>query len=800
MVGPGRGSASGSIVAYTLNITTIDPIENNLLFERFLNPERVSMPDIDIDFCYERRQEVIDYVIEKYGEDHVAQIVTFGTMAARNAIRDVGRALAIPYATVDNIAKMIPQAIGMTIDKALDINKDLEEIYNKDSQVRELVDMSKKLEGIVRHSSTHAAGIVVCDNPVSEYVPLSQNDGVVVTQFTMTTLEELGLLKMDFLGLRTLTVIQDTVSEIKRNKNIDIDIDNLDLNDSKVFDFISTGKTEGIFQLESSGIKNFMKELKPSCLDDIIAGISLYRPGPMDFIPKYIKGKRNKNDIKYTHEALRPILKSTYGCIVYQEQVMQIVRDLAGYSLGRSDMVRRAMSKKKISVMEKERKNFVYGIEGEVPGCINNGISKEVAEQIFDEMTDFAKYAFNKSHAAAYAVIGFQTAWLKLYYPVEFMSALMSSVMENSTKISEYIENCKKMNIDVLSPNINESFERFSVENNSIRFGLTAIKNVGRNFIKNIISERTQNGKFVSITDFLNRLYGKDINKRCIESLIKAGAFDVFGGKRSQYMDLYSKVLHDLDETKKKSIEGQLSLFEFFEGENTNTEKDILENIDEFPKKTLLSMEKEVLGIYLTGHPLEEYKDFINAYSNVSSSNLIYSEENKDYIENNIYDGKKLSIVGVIVDLSIKQTKTGKQMAFIKIEDLYGIVEVILFSNMYEKNRNNLYENNIILINGTASVREEEDIKIIASEIKNIANIDARAPKTMWIKIPKDIKILDSNITDILKNYKGDIPVIVYDEKNNRKIKLNNNFLVSESVQLVDELMRILGENSILIK
>lgn len=800
MVGPGRGSASGSIVAYTLNITTIDPIENNLLFERFLNPERVSMPDIDIDFCYERRQEVIDYVIEKYGEDHVAQIVTFGTMAARNAIRDVGRALAIPYATVDNIAKMIPQAIGMTIDKALDINKDLEEIYNKDSQVRELIDMSKKLEGIVRHSSTHAAGIVVCDNPVSEYVPLSQNDGVVVTQFTMTTLEELGLLKMDFLGLRTLTVIQDTVSEIKRNKNLDIDIDNLDLNDSKVFDFISTGKTEGIFQLESSGIKNFMKELKPSCLDDIIAGISLYRPGPMDFIPKYIKGKRNKNDIKYTHEALRPILKSTYGCIVYQEQVMQIVRDLAGYSLGRSDMVRRAMSKKKISVMEKERKNFVYGIEGEVPGCINNGISKEVAEQIFDEMTDFAKYAFNKSHAAAYAVIGFQTAWLKLYYPVEFMSALMSSVMENSTKISEYIENCKKMNIDVLSPNINESFERFSVENNSIRFGLTAIKNVGRNFIKNIISERTQNGKFVSITDFLNRLYGKDINKRCIESLIKAGAFDVFGGKRSQYMDLYSKVLHDLDETKKKSIEGQLSLFEFFEEENTNTEKDILENIDEFPKKTLLSMEKEVLGIYLTGHPLEEYKDFINAYSNVSSSNLIYSEENKDYIENNIYDGKKLSIVGVIVDLSIKQTKTGKQMAFIKIEDLYGIVEVILFSNMYEKNRNNLYENNIILINGTASVREEEDIKIIASEIKNIANIDARAPKTMWIKIPKDIKILDSNITDILKNYKGDIPVIVYDEKNNRKIKLNNNFLVSESVQLVDELMRILGENSILIK
>ncbi|MGL4790482.1 MAG: DNA polymerase III subunit alpha, partial [Anaerotignaceae bacterium] len=608
IVGPGRGSAAGSIVSYCLSITTIDPIKYNLIFERFLNPERVSMPDIDIDFCYERRQEVIDYVINKYGESHVAQIITFGTLAARAAIKDVGRALAMPYADVDRVSKMIPFEIGITIKKALSANSELRTLYEEDQQVKTLIDMSKSLEGLPRHSSTHAAGVVICKEPVMEYVPLNSNDGAITTQYTMTVLEELGILKMDFLGLRTLTVIQNAVKEIKRNYGIDIDIDNLPEDDPKVYDLISQGKTEGVFQLESAGMKSFMKSLMPSRLEDLIAGISLYRPGPMDFIPKYVRGKNSTEKVVYTTPMLEKILEPTYGCIVYQEQVMQIVRDLAGYSLGRSDLVRRAMSKKKASVMEEERKNFVFGVGEEVVGCVRNGIAQSEAEKIFDEMTDFAKYAFNKSHAACYAVVGYQTAWLKTYYPVEFMAALMTSVMDNFAKVSEYIEECKKMGVEVLPPDINQGFPSFSVVEGKIRFGLAAIKSVGKATINAIVKERDESGKFKSLTDFLKRMEQKELNKRAIESFIKAGAFDSLGGKRSQYMAIYKGVLDGITSSRKNNIEGQLDLFSFNMGEEEQPNiSDNLPNIDEFPQKEKLAMEKEVLSIYVSGHPLAEH-------------------------------------------------------------------------------------------------------------------------------------------------------------------------------------------------
>ncbi|MDE6357659.1 MAG: DNA polymerase III subunit alpha, partial [Eubacteriales bacterium] len=637
-VGPGRGSAAGSIVSYCLKITDIDPIQYNLIFERFLNPERISMPDIDIDFCYERRQEVINYVIEKYGADHVSQIITFGTMAARNAIRDVGRALNMPYADVDKIAKMIPMELKITIEKALIQNPELLAEYENNPDVKHLIDMSLKLEGLPRHASTHAAGVVICNKSVMEYVPLNTNDGVVTTQFPMTTLEELGLLKMDFLGLRTLTVINNAFKEINRLHGLNLNENNINYNDKKVFELISTGNTDGIFQLESAGMKQFMKELKPESIEDIIAGVSLYRPGPMDFIPKYVLGKNTKSEIKYTHPLLEPILKPTYGCIVYQEQVMQIVQELAGYTLGRSDLLRRAMGKKKTDVMEKERKNFIFGIEGEVDGCIKRGIPENIANQIFEEMVDFAKYAFNKSHAAAYAVIACQTGWLKAFYPIEFMSALLTSVSDNSDKVAEYISELKRMNIELLPPDINEGFDRFSVSNGKIRFSLSAIKNVGKNLIKALVLEREKNGKYESMIDFFERL-GSELNSRAIESLIKSGAFDSLGGKRSQYMATYKKTYEGLNEVKKKTLEGQLNLFSMGNDRSNSIKKDTLPNLEEFSKKEILNMEKEMLGIYVSGHPLDEFKDFLDKNTSSKSLDFIKDEETLEY---KIKDNEKI--------------------------------------------------------------------------------------------------------------------------------------------------------------
>ena len=795
IVGPGRGSAAGSMVSYCLSITTIDPLKYDLIFERFLNPERVSMPDIDIDFCYERRQEVIDYVIRKYGEDRVAQIITFGTMAARGVIKDVGRALAMPYAEVDRVSKMIPTELGITIDKALSKNPELARIYEEEENVRYLVDMAKRLEGLPRHSSTHAAGVVICQKPVMEYVPLSSNDGAIATQYTMTLLEELGLLKMDFLGLRTLTVIQNAVKEVKRSHGIDIDINNIGDDDPEVYKLISSGNTEGIFQLESAGMKRFMKELQPSRLEDLIAGISLYRPGPMDFIPKYIKGKFNQNNIQYTHPSLEPILKTTYGCIVYQEQVMQIVRDLAGYSLGRSDLVRRAMSKKKADVMAKERQNFIYGDGESVVGCIANGIPKEIAEKIFDEMTDFAKYAFNKSHAAAYAVVGYQTAWLKTYYPVEFMAALMTSVMDNPDKVTGYIDECKKMNIRLLPPDINEGFAPFSVNGDCIRFSLAAIRNVGKNAVETIVAEREENGKFISMTDFLNRIEGKDINKRGIESLIKGGAFDSLGGFRSQYMGMYKFVLDGISQARKNNIEGQINLFEMFEEDSDESIKDDLPNIEEFPLKERLNMEKEVLGIYVSGHPLAEYENKIQRLISCTSSDLSFEDEDGN---RKINDDEKVIIGGIVSEKTIHYTKNNKVMAFIKIEDLKGAVEVVVFPNVYESNSIYLSEESVVIIRGRANVSPGEETKVIAEKITPLERFGKY--NSVGVVIGKEKTETFDDIINIVNKYKGETPLYIHDVKLNKKFKADERYWIDTDTDVLIELRKVFGENSVVVK
>lgn len=796
MVGPGRGSAAGSLASYCLKITDIDPIEYNLIFERFLNPERISMPDIDIDFCYEKRQDVINYVIEKYGADHVSQIITFGTMAARNAIRDVGRALNIPYADVDRIAKMIPMELKITISKALAQNPELLEEYNNNPQIKHLIDMSLKLEGLPRHSSTHAAGVVICDKSVIEYVPLNTNDGVITTQFPMTTLEELGLLKMDFLGLRTLTVIQNTFNEINRIHNLNISEKDIDYKDSKIYELISTGNTDGIFQLESAGMKQFMKDLKPESIEDIIAGVSLYRPGPMDFIPKYVKGKNTKSEIKYTHPLLEPILKTTYGCIVYQEQVMQIVQELAGYTLGRSDLLRRAMGKKKTDEMELERKNFIYGIEGEVDGCIKRGIDEKIANQIFNEMQDFAKYAFNKSHAAAYAVIACQTAWLKTYYPVEFMAALLTSVSDNATKISEYIADIKRMNIELLPPDINEGFDRFSVSNGKIRFNLSAIKNVGKNFIQSLVIEREKNGKFSSLKEFIKRL-DNELNSRALECLIKAGALDSLGGKRSQYLSVYKKYYDSISQLKKKTMEGQLDLFSSNTSNNKDVvEKDELPNIPELTKKEILNLEKEILGIYVSGHPLDEFSESLKKFTSNTTLDFIKNEGQE--IEN-IKDNQKVILGGIINTVTLKFTKTNKQMAFLTLEDIYGTIEVILFPEVFHKYSKYLQEDNVVLIEGKASISEDQKPKIICTNIK-IYEMLENINKTLWVKLPKDLNISIKDIESTLLNNKGVTPVIVYDEAKKTKFNLNNTHWVNISDNLLTELKDILDSSCIVIK
>lgn len=798
MVGPGRGSAAGSIVSYTLEITDIDPIKYNLLFERFLNPERLTMPDIDIDFCYERRQEVIDYVTSKYGKDKVVQIVTFGTMAARAVIRDVGRALDLSYSQVDTVAKMIPTEIGITIDKALKQNPDLSRLYEGDEDVKYLIDMSKRLEGLPRHTSMHAAGVVIGKESIVEYVPLSRSsDDCVTTQFTMTTLEELGLLKMDFLGLRTLTVIQNAEALVNRNGSEGdcFDINRIDYNDSRVYDLVSSAKTEGIFQLESSGMKSFMKDLKPRNLEDIIAGIALYRPGPMDFIPKYIKGKNEAGQIIYETPLLEPILSPTYGCIVYQEQVMQIVRELAGYSFGRSDLVRRAMSKKKESVMIKERQTFVYGNEEEgVPGCVKNGIPEAVANHIFDEMMDFAKYAFNKSHAAAYAVVSYQTAYLKCYYPVEFMAALMTSVIDNPGKVSEYIYTCRQMEIPILPPDINEGDAVFTVSQGSIRYALSAIKGVGRPVIEAIVTERRENGHYTSLKDFAARLSGKEVNKRTIESFIKAGVFNNLHDNRRQLMMSYVQILDQLAADKKKSLTGQMTLFDFAEEEDKLEYEVPMPNVSEYGKEQLLAFEKEVLGIYVSGHPLDEYEERIKKNITANSNDFLVDEETGS---TKVLDGDTKLIGGMITSKTIKTTRNNSTMAFILLEDMFGVVEVIIFPKDFEKNKHMLEMDQKVFIRGKVTVEEEKPAKLICQEIIPFESI----PREIWIKYQSVVEYQkdEEALFAVIGQYDGNDQVVIYcsEEKQIKKLPKSRNTKVEK--ELIDRLKSIYSEENIRI-
>jgi len=822
MVGPGRGSAAGSIVAYTLKITDIDPIKYNLLFERFLNPERISMPDIDIDFCYERREEVIDYVKRKYGADHVAQIITFGTMGAKLAIRDVGRVLDIPYNKVDKIAKEIPNALGMTIDKALETNPNLKAMYEQDQETKTIINISKELEGMLRHASTHAAGVVISKNPIDEYVPLYKHQDAISTQFTMTTLEELGLLKMDFLGLRTLTVIRDALDLIEKNHGVKIDFSKMDYDDPKVFELLSTGNTLGVFQMESAGMRSFMKQLKPSNFEDIVAGISLYRPGPMDSIPTYLEYKHNPEKITYMHEKLKPIMEVTYGCLIYQEQVMEVVRELGGYSYGRSDLVRRAMGKKKMDVMEEERQYFIHGKTDEngnveIAGCVRNGVDEQTANKIFDDMIDFAKYAFNKSHAAAYGVIAYETAYLKAYYPVEFMAALITSVMGNTDKVVEYIRECNALNIKVLKPDINKSFAKFSVEDNNIRFGLAAVKNVGVNIINNIVIERETNGTFTDFMNLIKRLDSKDINKRVIESLIKCGGFDGMGYNRASLMMGYEKVLESVSLERKKNVKGQISLFDGFDGFGQTEEIDKFENeitsipnIQEFEEREKLALEKEVLGMYVSGHPLSEYEKELETRTSINTKKLNELKEDLDkYLS---MDQQNAIIGGMISNKRIQTTKRNEIMAFLEIEDLYGTMEVIVFPRTLQQYNTIVNEENIVYIKGRLSIQEEENAKIIAQEIKDIND------KTPFVENQKKVynkqvnnieeslflKIEDINdkenlqkIENILKLYPGRDEVFLCTTVPKKKYKWNGNVTISNV--LIENLKQILNETCIKI-
>ena len=793
-VGPGRGSAAGSIVSYCLEITTIDPIRYQLLFERFLNPERVSMPDIDVDFCYERRQEVIDYVTRKYGKDCVAQIVTFGTLAARGVIRDVGRVMDLPYAYVDSISKMIPQELGITIDKALKMNPDLKKLYDTDETVTNLIDMAKRLEGLPRHCSMHAAGVVICQKPVDEYVPLSRAaDGTITTQFIMTTLEELGLLKMDFLGLRTLTVIQNAVL-LARRKQPELNINQIDYNDQKVLDYIGTGKTDGVFQLESAGMKGFMKELKPHNLEDVIAGISLYRPGPMDFIPQYIRGKNDSSSITYDCPQLEPILAPTYGCIVYQEQVMQIVRDLAGYSLGRSDLLRRAMSKKKAAVMEKERKIFIYGDEETgVPGCIKNGIDEQTANKIYDEMIDFAKYAFNKSHAAAYAVVSYQTAWLKYYFPVEYMAALMTSVIDNPSKVSEYIYACRQMNIKILPPDINKGEANFSVDGGDIRYGLAAIKSIGRPVIKAIVEDREELGLFQNLEDFITRLSARNIlNKRTIENLIKAGALDTLGGTRKQFMSIYVQIVDHVTQEKKNSMVGQMTLFDLVSEDQKEEFQIRMPDVGEYSKETLLAFEKEVLGIYVSGHPLEAYEEKWKKSISATTADFQLDEETG---HTKVHDGAKEIIGGMITEKTIKHTKTNQMMAFITVEDLLGTVEVVVFPRDYEKNRDYLEVDSKVFVRGRVSEEDDKPSKMICEKIIPFE----RTKKELWIQFPDKATFLDEEqiVYGYLADSDGDDEVMIYCAKERAVKKLPKNRNIGINEQILSRLMNHFGEKRV---
>lgn len=800
-VGPGRGSGAGSLAAYCLGITDIDPIKYNLIFERFLNPERVSMPDFDVDFCYERRQEVIDYVCRKYGDVHVAQIITFGTMAARGVIRDVARVLNVPYAKADMISKKVPMELHITLDKAVEMNPELKSMYEEDPEVKQIIDISKKLEGLPRHASTHAAGVVITKEAVSTYVPLYKNDNLISTQYTMTILEELGLLKMDFLGLRTLTVIKDAIDMVKTNKNIDVKYDD-DMNDPKVYKLWWDGTTSGIFQFESAGMTSFMKELRPDCLEDLIAGVSLYRPGPMDQIPRYIKGKNNPEQTEYTHEALKPILNVTYGCMVYQEQVMQIVRDLAGYSLGRADLVRRAMGKKKLDVMAKERKNFIYGVVDEdgtvkIPGAIRNGVDEKSANKIFDEMSEFAKYAFNKSHAACYAVVAYRTAYLKAYYPTEFMAALLNSFIGSQNKIPEYISECKRLNIEVLRPDINKSFTRFTVDGDSIRFGLAAIKNVGEKAVEAITYERLKNGLYKDFIDFCKRVASEEVNKKCIESMIKAGAFDSLGHTRSTLLSSFEEVLEMISSDNRKALSGQLTMFDSgVSYENFKEQLYTLTVKEELPQSQILSMEKDMLGLYVSGHPLNEYKNMIDAYSNISSLSLVNEAEEMEnsYKNNKITDGQAVKFIGIISEVKTRITKNNEIMGLLAIEDLDGTIPVIAFPKIFAGYRQLLNVDEIVKIEGRINVREDEvsivAMKVLPCEMEfSISNLT--------IKIPQNLS--ESELSELrqyiksLGNEKANTTVAIVNGDRSKELKL---FIGKNNIE---ELRKKIGAENVIL-
>ncbi|EHL15416.1 hypothetical protein HMPREF9629_01911 [Peptoanaerobacter stomatis] len=794
MVGPGRGSAAGSIVSYALKITDIDPIKFGLLFERFLNPERVSMPDIDIDFCYEKRDKVIDYVKEKYGKDHVSQIITFGTFKARLAVRDSARVMGISYALADRVAKMIPHALKMSIEIALNINSDLKKLYDNDETVHNLIDVAKGIENLPRHASTHAAGVVISKNPVDNYVPLYVQDDNITTQFTMTTLEELGLLKMDFLGLRTLTVIQKTIENIKKNKNIEIDLETLDYDDKKVYELISSGKTLGIFQIESGGMRKFMKELKPEHLEDIIAGISLYRPGPMDSIPMYIKNKENNSNIKYIHEKLKPILSVTNGIMIYQEQVMQAVRDLAGYSYGRADLVRRAMSKKKMDVMEQERKNFVYGNEEEnIIGCIKNGVDEESANKIFDDMIDFANYAFNKSHAAAYAVISYQTAYLKTHYKVEFMAALMSSVIGNIDKIIEYKIDCEENDVKILPPDINYSYSDFHVENDAIRFPLSALKGIGFAVADNIAFEREKNGDYTSFEDIVERLESKNINKKVVESLIKSGAIDSLIPNRASIMSNYESIINSIQLRKKNNIQGQIS---FFNNESIkNYRQDSIVKIKEFSHEILLSMEKDILGFYLSGNPLDKYKKIID--SNVNINSVQIKEINEENTSISDIENLKIGIVGIINKIKINSTKKNNElMAFLTIEDLYSSVEVIVFPKIYAQISAYLIKDSVIFVKGRLSLEEDEDNRVIAESIQSIDDLEEI--KKVYVKIDDFKNSPKVHLVENLTKPYGNAKLYFYDEKT-KKVMVKDNMNIDYSDEIISRIKALVGDDNVKI-
>ncbi|MDF2567416.1 MAG: dnaE [Oscillospiraceae bacterium] len=805
-VGPGRGSGAGSLAAYCVEITDIDPIKYGLLFERFLNPERISMPDFDIDFCNERRQEVIDYVVDKYGSDHVAQIITFGTMAARGAIRDVGRALGMPYQTVDTLAKMIPMVLHMTIEQALKESKELKELYDKDNAIKELIDTARKLEGMPRHASTHAAGVVITREAVNYYVPVQKSDEAIITQFTMTTLEELGLLKMDFLGLRNLTVIRDCEEMIQAHTP-DFHIENIDVADKQVFEMLSAGLSQAVFQLESPGMKQVISQLKPVCIEDLIAVISLYRPGPMESIPQYIKNRHHPDMIKYKHSSLQNILNVTYGCIVYQEQVMQIFRELAGYSYGRADLVRRAMSKKKHDVMEQERKNFIHGKindDGSVEcvGCVKNGVDEKTANDIFNEMSSFASYAFNKSHAAAYALVAYQTAFLKCHYTKEYMCAWLTSIMDNTDKLIVNIEECGKLGIKVLPPSINESSLGFTVSRENIRFGLLAVKNVGRGLINNILTERTKNGDFRNLFDFCERMHGRDLTKRTIESLIKCGAFDGLGSNRREMLAVYETMLDNIDVSIRKNIEGQINFFSV--GEEKNTEF-VIPSLEEYPLKQLLDMEKEIIGLYVSGHPLDQYNPIIKKHklSTIAEINAGVEEKNPRFSDN-----LKVSLLGVIQSKKTITTRSNQKMAFINFEDMSGTIEVVIFPNTYAQNMIHLTDGSIFIAQGSISVKENEKPKIICDNLLTIQNfVSAKEtvskeeePKQLYIKFKDKTDERLGTVLKVLEQNKGDREVRLYFVKENKVVLAPNKITVNITQNLLTQLEQFMDEHDVIVK